>query len=742
MAEVEDGLSELETRADPPGTARHGVEAHVGPYEVVRELGRGGMGAVYLARRADQEYEKLVAIKVVQSGHETDEMLRRFRQERQILAGLDHPNIAKLLDGGATAHGLPYFVMDYVEGEPIDRYCASRGLSVTERLSLFQSVCAAVAHAHRNLVIHRDIKPANILVTGEGLPKLMDFGIAKLLPAVPSGAGAPAGTVFAFTPAYASPEQVRGETVTTATDVYSLGVVLYELLTGHGPYRAKTTPSVDVLRAICEQEPARPSSVAREGRRLRGDVDSIVLKALRKEPRQRYPSVDALSEDVQRHLDGRPVAARRGTTAYRAGKFVKRHWIGVSAAALVAAAIVAGAALATYGMVRARRAEGEALREAAKATAINGFLQQTLFSAQPHLGQGREMKVVDALAAAIPRIETSFADQPEIRAAVQHTIGRTYADLGLLPEAKPLLQRSLDTRRQVLGPGHADVGESLHSMGAVAYIEGDLEAAERLWRESLDLRREALGPRAIPVAESMNDLAMVLQEGRSADYAAAQPLLEESLAIKRAHFGDRSADVAQGINNLGMLYYRKKEYDEAEPLLREALALNRELRGNDNADVAAGLNNLALLLRSKGEFGASIPLFREAVEIDGKVFGPAHSEVADTLNNLAVSLQKAGHPAEAEAALRESLVIYGRAYPSGHFQIATTRSLLGGVLTDEKRYAEAEPLLTSAYDRIQSRFGPDHPRTKACRGRLLQLYEAWGKPQQAAALRPKEDRRP
>jgi serine/threonine-protein kinase len=755
MTAPEDALSKAETLVGP-APAHPGLEKHVGPYEVVRELGRGGMGAVYLARRADQQYEKLVAIKVVQAGQETDEMLRRFRQERQILAGLDHPNIAKLLDGGTTTEGLPYFVMDYVEGLPIDQYCERHASAVNERLQLFQTVCVAVSHAHRSLIVHRDIKPANILVTAEGVPKLMDFGIAKLLPSAPMGEAAPTGTAFAFTPAYASPEQVRGERVTTSTDVYSLGVVLYELLTGRSPYRVKTHASVEVLRAICEQEPEKPSTgitrraadhpeppTARDKdrRRLRGDLDSIVLKALRKEPLQRYVSVDALSEDIQRHLDRRPVAARRGTTTYRAGKFVRRHWIGASAAALVLVAIVTGAGLATYGMIRARRAEAAAVREAAKATAINEFLQQTLFSAQPHLGQGQEMKVVDALAAAVPRIEASFREQPEVRAAVQHTIGRSYADLGLRAEAETLLQKALATRRQVLGPDHPDIAENLHSLGALAYLKGDFATAESLFRESLELRRKVLGPRATPVADSLSDLALVLQEGK-ADYAAAQPLLEEALAIKRARLGERHADVAQSLNNLGMLHYRKKEYDKAEPLLRQALALYRELRGNDNADVASGLNNLGLLARSKGEHQASIPLFREAVEIDRKVYGPAHAEVGGTLNNLAISLQKAGHLEEAEARLRESLEIYRQVYPADHFQIATTRSILGGVLTDLKRYPEAERLLASSYDQIQRRFGPDHPRTKAARGRLIGLYDAWGKPQKAAALRPKEDRRP
>jgi tetratricopeptide (TPR) repeat protein len=749
MAVPEESPTEVETATSAgQWTRTQGAVARIGPYGVIRELGRGGMGAVYLAGRADAQYQKLVAIKVIQSGHESEEMLRRFRQERQILAGLDHPNIAKLLDGGATPEDLPYFVMDYVEGEPIDTYCSRRVLPLRERLALFRTVCAAVAHAHRNLVVHRDIKPSNILVTREGVPKLMDFGIAKLLPSESSLDAGTGATQFAFTPAYASPEQVRGERVTTATDVYSLGVVLYELLTGRSPYRVKSHGSAEMLKAICEQEPAKPSTTVARGerqaatfppaerqrRRLRGDLDSIVLKALRKEPQQRYASVDALSEDVAHYLDGRPVAARKGTFSYRAGKFVRRHWIGVAASLLVVSAIAVGAVLATYGLVRARRAEAAALREAAKATAINTFLQETLFSAQPHLGQGREARVIDALAAAVPKIDSSFRDQPEIRAAVQHTIGRTYADLGLLDEAEPLLEQSLATRRRLLGSNDMDVAESLHGLGALAFQKGDYATAETRYREALEVVRRARGEDALEVGQVLNDLAMTLQEGK-ADYDGALPLLERSLAIKRAHLKPGDPDLPQSLNNLGMVYYRKKNYAKAEPLLREALERFREVRGDDNADVGSALNNVGLLLRAKGDYRGAAELHRQAVEIDRKVYGAAHAEVGGALNNLAFDLQKAGDLRGAEALLRQSLIIYKQAFPKGHIQIPTTENLLGGCLTEMGRYSEAEPFLTSSYTVILSQFGPDHPRTQAARGRVVALYEAWGKPQKAAALR-------
>lgn len=354
----------------------------IGPYKVVRKIGHGGMGAVYLASRADQAFQKEVAIKLIKRGEDTEDVIRRFRSERQILASLDHPNITRLLDGGTTEDGLPYFVMEYIQGEPIDKYCDAHKLDTTERLMLFQGVCAAVHYAHQNLVIHRDIKPGNILVTAEGVPRLLDFGIAKLLAAWSAIADRTITVGRPMTPDSASPEQVRGEAITTASDVYSLGVLLYRLLTGHRPYRLAGRLPDEMERAICEEDPEKPSAVidrveesgaegaitpqsvsgTREGtpeklrRRLRGDLDNIVLKALRKEPQRRYASAEQLSEDLRRHLEGLPVRAHADTWNYRAGKFVRRHRAGVAAAALIVLSLVSGV-VATAWQARVARRE-------------------------------------------------------------------------------------------------------------------------------------------------------------------------------------------------------------------------------------------------------------------------------------------------------------------------------------------------------------------------------------------------
>ncbi|MDQ3753746.1 MAG: serine/threonine protein kinase, partial [Acidobacteriota bacterium] len=447
------------------------VGRRFGAYTVIREIGRGGMGAVYLAERADDEYQKQVAIKIVKRGMDTDFVLRRFRQERQILAQLDHPHIARLLEGGTTDDGLPYFVMEYVEGTPINDYADAHKLSTLERLALFRTVCSAVSYAHRNLVVHRDLKPSNILVTSDGVPKLLDFGIAKLLDT--NAATHTMTALVAMTPEYASPEQVRGQPVTTSSDVYSLGVVLYELLSGHRPFRLANRRPDEIARVVCEEEPERPStallrmeeitnadgaarmsitpervSERREEsspehlrRQLTGDLDNIVLMAIRKEPERRYSSVGQLSEDIRRHLEGLPVIARKDTFKYRAEKFIRRNKGSVAAAALVVLSLIMGVAVALNeahrATVQARIAAEQcdaAERARERAEKVSRFMQSFLDYANPNWhGRGNDrldVTVREAIDDAAARIDTEIADAPEVRADLHYTIGEVYRTHG------------------------------------------------------------------------------------------------------------------------------------------------------------------------------------------------------------------------------------------------------------------------------------------------------------------------
>src|SRR5262245_44441661 len=355
-------------------------EFRIGSYRVVRSLGEGGMGTVYLAMRADEEFIKYVAIKVIREGRDSKEIIARFRRERQILAALDHPNIAKLLDGGTTDQGFPYFIMEYIQGTRLDEYCDSHKLNTAERLELFRSVCSAVQFAHQNLIVHRDLKPANILVTSDGVPKLLDFGIAKFLnPGTYADDLPPTDTIMrAMTPEYASPEQFKGDPITTSSDIYSLGVILYQLLSGARPYTFTGKSPAEVYNAVCQDEPARPSTAVTE---LHGDLDNIIMMALRKEPQKRYASAEALSSDIRRFLSGHPVLASKGTRRYRAGKYIRRHKAGIAAAVAVVALLIAFALTATFQNIRiaqqrdtAEKAKLKAEEESQKAAKVTDFL--------------------------------------------------------------------------------------------------------------------------------------------------------------------------------------------------------------------------------------------------------------------------------------------------------------------------------------------------------------------------------
>jgi len=752
-------LSEQST-VDQTGASSAGS---FGRYRLLRRLGEGGMGEVWLAEQTEP-VRRQVALKVIKAGMDSAQVVARFEAERQALALMDHPTIATVFDGGTTPQGRPYFAMEYVKGEPITAYCDRHLLSTRDRLGLFIQVCEGVQHAHQKGIIHRDLKPSNVLLTIQDdrpAPKIIDFGVAKA-----TAQHLTERTLFTElgvligTPEYMSPEQAEmgGLDIDTRTDIYALGVLLYELLTGALPFDRKDLRQAglaEIQRIIREKEPLRPStritqlgpasSEAAKNRHteprrlvseLRGDLDWITMRALEKDRTRRYQTANALAADLRRHLNDEPVSAGPPSAAYRAGKFVRRHWAGTTAAALALMGLIAGGVVSSYGLVRAKEAERAAHREAAKAKAINEFLQSTFSSAHPSLGGGRQMTVVDALAAAVRKIDTAFPDQPEIRAAVETTIGRTYLDLGLHAEAEPLLRQSLATRREVLGPSHADVAESLYNLGALSYNKGDFDAAKSLYEEALGLFHALRGDDAMEVAAVLNDLAITLEEGK-ADYDGARPLLERALAIKRAHLGERHRDVAQAINNLGMLHYRRGDLDEAERLLRDALALNRDLLGPDHVEVASGLNNLALVLRDKGSYDSAAELFEQALAIDRRVYGEKAPQVGDSLNNLGANLMRAGRAAEAEEAFREALDIHRKTLSPGHFQIATTENLLGGALTALRRFSEAEPLLTGSYTRIRAQFGPDHPRTSAAEKRVVQLYEAWGKPEKVKAWRAK-----
>jgi len=757
---ISDAAAEATAEHAPDVTGRR-----VGPYRILRTLGRGGMGAVYLAERDDGAFRSQVAIKIVRGGAlESPDTLRRFRSERQILASLDHPNIARLLDAGATDDGTPYVVMEFIAGKPLDRYCDEETLTVADRLARFLDVCAAVQYAHRNLIVHRDLKPSNVLVTHDGVPKLLDFGIAKLLdPDLMPHTHVETGTgMRLLTPNYASPEQVRGDPVTVASDVYSLGVILYELLTGHLPYRFASFAPSEIHRVVCQQEPDKPSVVvrrvaeaparpsaqqtarltphevsrarrsapARLQRELTGDLDTIVMMALRKEPERRYESVAALAEDLRRYLEGRPVRARVDTWRYRAGKFVRRNALGVVAAAGLVLLLVAVAV--TLG-VQARRIAVQrdaATVEREKAQAVATFLTDLFRVADPDNPQSQDVTARELLDEGATRIRSDLETQPEVRASLMNVMGNVYMNMGLYDSAASLLQEAVTIRRAHLGADNPALAESLNDLASLRRLQGQYAQAEAGFREALAIRRRVLGDGDLEVATTLNNLAWTLQadgDYRGADslyrealdryrrqsgardaetarvatglaqvlqvmgeYDSARVLFTQALSAVRSHYGEQHREVALALHNLGSLLFEIGDLAGADTLIRQGIAIDQKVVGPRHPEMAAGYVLLARILDNKGEPDSAVPWYHRALEVDRAAHGEVHPDVAYDLTALAGLYRKTGRTADAEKGYREAIAIYRRTVQPENPYLAVPLVHLADLLVDGGRPREAE----------------------------------------------------
>ena len=690
----------------------------VGPYRLVRELGRGGMGAVYLAERSDEEFVQQVALKMV-AGAASRELRRRFLHERQILAGLDHPAIARLLDAGTTDAGVPYLVMEYVDGIPIDDYCDGHGLDLKQRLDLFARVCGAVDYAHRNLVVHRDLKPGNILVTPEGEPKLLDFGIAKLL--AEEGGENPEITRLnrvPLTPAYASPEQIRGDAITTASDVYSLGVVLYQLLTGRKPYRLSGRPAAEIERVVCGETPPRPSTIVTQpaeggaergpalerrklARELAEDLDNVVLKALAKLPEERYGSAADLAEDLDRYQRGMPVSARAATWSYRARRFVGRHRLGVAAAAGVVALLVMLGARERALRSEAEMARDQARTEAAKAEAVNDFLNEMLVLANPGETSGEELTVKQALERAAGTVGDRLEAQPAVEAAVRTTLGRTYVFLGEFEQGLDQLRAARELIRETLGE---DSDEFVEAGAQLAYFlrrTGHLEEAESLAQSTLELvgERGAQPHSRGRLLQVQGTLAR--HQGR---HAAAEALLREAFELDLAHLPESSRRVDL-MQELAHALSAENRLDEAMELHREALAILKRRPTESLAKSSTILNNIAVLLRRQGRLDDAEQHYLEAYRIRTEIYGEDHFEVAVVLANIGNLRWTQYRLAEAEEVLRESARIHREVFPDDHPGKAFSLDRLANVLAAMGEFDEAEALVLEARAMIVRLFG-------------------------------------
>jgi tetratricopeptide (TPR) repeat protein len=717
------------------------VGRHIGSYRPLRVLGEGGMGRVYLAARADDMYRQQVAIKLLHAGFaQTQRMLRRFGAERQILANLNHPHIARLVDGGVD-DGLPYLVMEWVDGVPIDEYCKRNKLRTEARLSLFCTVCGAVEYAHKNLVVHRDIKPGNILVTADGVPKLLDFGIAKLL--------APDGTELAqtrtaermMTPEYASPEQVRGETITTSTDVYALGVLLYELLSGTRPFHLDTTSPIEVEQAICERTPTAPSQVWKvnpelappdAARKLSGDLDNIVLMAMRKEPARRYVSVGQLAEDVKAFLGGYPVRARTDAWGYRSGKFVQRHRAAFVATVMVAMALVGF----SIGMgLLARKEQRERLSAEREAQFLNSIFQSTT----PEQARGKQVTGRELLDDGAKRVDTEFSGEPELQARLLDSIGRAYVGMGLYEKSEALMQRAYDLRRRTLGDSNLDTAATLDGLATAIRLKPDYKRAEPLFRKALAIRQSKLGSTDSLVAMSMANLGECLYlEDQNRE---AESLLRQALIILRRHGKDEGVSLAD--NYLSLVLQRKGDFNEAAQILRESVAIVKSAEGEDSPNYSNSLHNLAGTLIDAGDLSSAENVDRQALAIQRKINGPGHPDLGYPLNNLGFIFLEKGEWATAEPLLKENLEVRG--WPNKKdASVAAALNNWARVLQEKGDYKGADESYQQAIAMIREANGPESwnlAKMLANRGLLLadqgNYAEAEQLQRQALAMRQK-----
>ncbi len=713
----------------------------IGVYRILRRLGQGGMGEVLLARRDDGVYRQEVAIKLLKAGLASPPMVRRFRSERQILAKLRHPAIAQLIDGGTTPAQQPYLVMEYVDGTPIDIFCDRERLSIQGRLELFRTVCEAVHFAHQNLVIHRDIKPSNILITTAGAPKLLDFGIAKLLRSddFPEVIEATETGMLALTPEYASPEQLQGNAVTTASDVYSLGVLLYLVLTGSRPYELDRSKALEVMRKVCEEMPPKPSttvgprsgieaankgstramesiSAARRSdprglrRILAGDLDNIVLRALAKDPQRRYSSAEQLGQDLDRYLTGLPVLARKDTVRYRLGKFVRRNRIAV--ATTVGAF---GMLIAFLVVLLVQRDEIAAQRD--RSQELSHFLLNVFAIPDPTRARGEKVTARELLEQAADDIERRLTTEPEVRADLLTTMGRTFKNLGLSDEAGRLLETALALHRQAYGTNHPAVATDLYELAGVRLTEGDYEASRSLHTEALAIRQQLHGEEHAEVVESLIQLARV--NDLIGDLNEAESIHHRALDLAR-NLGDRDL-LARVLDRYGILLIERAEFDAAEAKLQEALGLYDQLYGEMHPEAALTRNDLAALYDAKGDYEKAERLYRETERIQRRLYDGPHAHLATTLNNLALVLRKRGRLDEAEDFYEQARAMRSEVYGGEHPLLAATLKGIADLMHSRGEIEEAERLMNGVLEQQRRLLGDEHPEVATSLDRLAQI---------------------
>ncbi len=804
---VSHGLTDDATRSGSfpeatPATAerRELPQERIGNYRLIERIGVGGMGEVYLAEQIEP-IRRLVALKIIKLGMDTREFTVRFESERQALALMEHPNIARVFDAGATEQGRPYFVMEYCRGIPITDYCSAGNLDVRGRLALFIQVCEGIQHAHQKAIIHRDIKPSNILVMeqdGRASPRIIDFGVAKAIDhkladrTVHTELGQIVGT-----PAYMSPEQAEmtGRAVDTRTDVYALGVLLYELLTDTLPFdmaEMRAAGFDGMLRMIREKEPPRPSSrlrllgetaaaVAsrrrmdppRLNRLLKGDLDWITMRAMEKDPARRYQSVNDLLEDVRRYLQDRPVHAGPPSTAYRLRKLARRRRAAVVAAAVVVLGVVLGITGLTTGLVRAKRAERVARQEAGRASQVSGFLVGLFRVSDPSESRGNSITAREILDRGVQRIGVELQQQPLTQAQLMTTMGRVYRELGLYRQARSLLEQALATmrsrgaaadtnvaavlddlghllretgeygrarqclaealaiREKALGSNHPDVAQSLNSYANVLWQNGEHEQARGLYERALAAREQTLGRDDPLVAVTLNNLGGLLTQ--TGRYPEALVCFDRALAIRRAAFGEEHPDVASSLASLGRLHHLIGDYARSGDYHARALALRERLFGASHPLVAESLNDYAIVVEGTGDLEGARQMYERALAMREATLGRSHPEVSNTLSNLAAFHSRRGDSRLAVSLLERALAIMEEARGPEHADVAASLNNLAVAHMDMGDHAGAIPYLQRSLKIRERSLGPGHPEVARAHNNLGVALSSVGDPENARA---------
>ncbi len=772
----------------------------LGPYRLVGVLGVGGMSTVYLGRREDQVFEGQVAIKVLRQELAGRSFRRRFQQERQILASLQHPHIARLLDGGTTDNGRPYLVLEWVQGLPIDRFCDRHRLSLRQRVRLMIQVCEAVEHAHRSLLVHRDLKPSNILVQEDRQPKLLDFGIAKILEegSLPVSQEVTGTYLRPMTLPYASPEQVRGEAVTTASDTYALGVVLYRLLIGQSPYRLEESSTRELEAAILGQAPvcsgeaviaadlhdaqtaadARQTDLRAWRRGLEGDLGTVLAKALRKEPERRYGSARELGEDLGRFLEHRPILARADSWPYRFSKLVRRNPWACGAAAVALTFLVLLAVVSTVQARRITQQRDFAVTARQESQQVTEFLVDLLESGAPGTaGGGAQLTVREVLQRSTVKLE-ELSDQPQLKAQLAATLGEVFLSLELVAEAEPLLRQAVDQRRDLLGAEHPMFARSLAALASWHRLMGSLPEAAQMQQEALDVQLRLLPPDDPALIKSLRDLGLIHYD--QGDFVQAEARFRQVLEIQESGSEDRPTDRANTHNDLAFSLHAVGNYQQAELHYRKALELLEAGGEGDQAAVAAIFNNLASVLQEQGKVEPAETLFRDSIALRQKLYGVDNVKVAAPVNKLAwmklylgepADLQEAeelfeqalrlrlehfgedhpmtafsriararlwlehGRAADAEREARLALAQFEGKLPEDHWRCRIGDLVLGGSLLRQGKLEEGVTVLGTAYDSLKASIGAAEPRTRDVLALLIEAQEAVGNATEAEALR-------